>query len=149
MPVRDTGLSEMMADLAQEADASGVYVIEHENTSDAAALLQAKEGYFVYNDQIIADTHTGALRRLAGFPGPLSRSEVIREAKRDAEQVVREHRAYAGGVKPPLRQGSPSRPIRAGAWADRRGVTADAYEAFVEGERVDTSSIHPLGQDLR
>lgn len=149
MPIRDEGLRGMLADLQKEADASGVYVTEYVNDSDAAVFLQARDGYFVFNDQRIADGHQKALTALGNSPEPLTRERVIENQKGAARDVVAFHKHYAGGTKPPLRKGGPRRPIRAGAWADRRGVTADSYEAFVESERVKVDDIQPVGQDLR
>ena len=148
MAVHDFGIDDMVADLQREVSASGTYVVEHANDSDAAVFLQARDGYLVYNDTEVADRHTDALGSLAASPQPLTRAAVIESQKRAARDVVGFHRAYAGGTKPPLRKGGPSRPVRAGAWADRRGVTANSYEAFVEGERVENLP-GPEGQDLR
>lgn len=148
MPIHDDGLAEMFAALEAEASGAGRYVSEHENDSDAAAFLQARDGYMVYNDAQIADAHTAAIRTLASGDTPLTRAAVIENQKGAARAVVGFHRAYSGGTKPPLRKGGRSRPARQGAWADRRGVTADAYRAFVEGEVVGDLP-GPEGQDLR
>ena len=147
MPYDTKALQRHARDLQRVA--SGTFVTEHENDSDAAIHLQNRDGYLVHNRAEMADGQAAMLRRLSASGEVLDRPTIERALVIEGRRVVSFHLRYQGGTKPPIRKGGPRRKIRAGGWADRRGVTANSNHLFVEGRRIDTSDLTPRGVDNR
>lgn len=140
MPVRRSGSFEPLREMGRVPPV----VCEYE-AGGAARYLQDRHGYFALNPQALGDIHAKHLQSIVDGE-PITHAALIENQKGAVHEGLAFHLAYRGGTKPPVRKGGPSRPIRQGSWADRRGVTADSYRGFVEAEEVPHPG--PAGQRL-
>ena len=106
------------------------------NAMEYAVYLQARDGYYVFNDGELLRIALKWFRKLEAS----NQTATTRNIERALEAAAREYidflRSATSTMRPPVRARELPRFATPGGWANRTGNLSAAFQALVNGDRI-------------
>lgn len=115
---------------------AGVNTFQIDNSAPHAKFVQAKEGYYVIDEDHVAATIDEVLRPMIEKKETVTQHDLEAGLEMAADREIDRMQEFTGFFKPPLLNGWPSRPAHDGAWADVTTELASSYMTKVNRRPV-------------